>query len=86
MYITCHLVCTKTSLWFNAIRSSLKLDLDPIFLSREIIFPRHDQLSLTPPGTDYFGETALKTRHPTPVNTMRKSHTFAALVQAHIAT
>ena len=38
------------------------------------------------PGTDYFGETALKTRHPIPVNTMRKSHTFAALVQAYIAT
>ena len=37
-------------------------------------------------GTDYFGETALKTRHPIPVNTMRKSHTFAALVQAYIAT
>ena len=38
------------------------------------------------PGKDYFGETALKTRHPIPVNTMRKSHTFAALVQAYIAT
>ena len=38
------------------------------------------------PGTDYFGETALKTRHPTPVNTLRKSHTFGALIQAYIAT
>ena len=38
------------------------------------------------PGTHYSGETALKTRHPIPVNTMRKSHTFAALVQAYIAT
>ena len=37
------------------------------------------------PGTDYFGETALKTRHPMPVNTMRKSHTFADLVQAQWA-
>ena len=38
------------------------------------------------PGTDYFGETTLKTRHPIPVSTMRISHTFAALVQAYIAT
>ena len=38
------------------------------------------------PGTDYFGENALKTRHPIPVNTMRKSLIFAALVQDYIAT
>ena len=36
------------------------------------------------PGTDYFGETALKTMHPIPINTMRISHTFAALIQAYI--
>ena len=31
------------------------------------------------PGTDYFGETALKTTHHTPVNTMRKSHNHTLL-------
>ena len=34
-----------TGLWLNAIRARC---LDPIFLSREMLFPRYDQLSLTP--------------------------------------
>ena len=46
--------------------SSLELDLDPIFLSREMLFRtvRSAKLStditILMPGTDYFGETALK--------------------------
>ena len=54
--------------------------------SRNSFSKLNTDVTILMPGTDYFGETALKTRHPIPVNTMRKSHTFAALVQAYIAT
>ena len=37
-------------------------------------------------GTDYFGETAVQPRDHIPVNTMRKSHTFAALLRLSTTT
>ena len=44
---TCHLVCKDWPM-VQCHQSSLKLDLDPIFLSLGIFFPRYDQLSFTP--------------------------------------
>ena len=69
----------KTGLCFN-----LKLDLDPIFLSRELLSQgtiskaKNRRLA----GTEYFGETEVQPRDNIPVNTMRKpqNHTFAALI------
>ena len=66
----------KTGLWFNAI-SPLKLDLDPIFLIRELLFEgtiskaKHRRNAFMT-GTEYFGETAVQPRDQIPVNTMRK--------------
>ena len=37
-------------------------------------------------GTEYFGETAVQPRDHIPVNTMRKSHTFAALIRLSTIT
>ena len=73
----------KTGLWFNAI-SPPKLDLDPIFLSRELHFEgtiskaKHRRNAFMT-GTEYFGETAVQARDHIPVNTMRKSrnHTLS---------
>ena len=68
----------KTGLWLNAI-SPLKLDLDPIFLIRELLFfegaiskAKHRRNAFMT-GTEYFGEGAVQPRDLIPVNTMRKS-------------
>ena len=59
-------------------QSPLKLDPDPIFLSRELLFqgtiikPK-DRRNAFMAGTEYFGEIAQPHDH-LPVNTMRKSH------------
>ena len=37
-------------------------------------------------GTGYFGETGVQPRDHIPVNTMRKSHTFAALIRLSTTT
>ena len=37
-------------------------------------------------GTEYFGKTALQPRDHIPVNTMRKSHTFAAMIRLSTTT
>ena len=37
-------------------------------------------------GTEYFGETALQPRDHIPVNTMRKSHTFASMIRLSTTT
>ena len=73
----------KTALWFNAI-SPLKLDLDPIFLSRELLFEgttskAEHRRNVFMTGAEYFGETAVQPRDYIPVNTMRKSrnHTLS---------
>ena len=67
----------KTGLWLNAI-SPLKLDLDPIFLIRELLFQgtiskaKHRRSTFMT-GTEYFGENAVQPRDHISVNTMRKS-------------
>ena len=69
------------------------LDLDQIFLSRELLFQgRSTKLNtdetILMAGTEYFGETAVQPRDHIPVNTMRKSqsHTFAALTRLSTTT
>ena len=37
-------------------------------------------------GTEYFGETTVQPRDHIPVNTMRESHTFAALIRLSTTT
>ena len=53
--------------------------VDPIFLSRELLFQgtinKAKQLrNVFMDGTEYFDETAVQPRNHIPVNTMRKSH------------
>ena len=58
-------------------------------LSKERPAKLNTDLTILMPGTDYFGETALKqdiTYLSTPGGNHTITHTFAALVQAYIAT
>ena len=57
----------------------LKLDLDPIFLSQDLLFQgtiskaKHRR-NVFMAGKEYFGETVVQPGDHKPVNTMRKSH------------
>ena len=67
----------KPGLLVQSNQSPLKLNLDPVFLSRELLFqgtisqPKH-QRNVFMAGTEYFSQTAQPRDHM-PVNTIRKS-------------
>ena len=82
---------SKIGLWFNVIRARWNYcSPRSNFPESRVAFPRYSQLNtdetMLMAGTEYFGLTSVQPPDHIPVNTMRKSHTFAALIRLSTIT